>query len=57
MRYPVDFQCIILTRLAGGLRMKGIQYPLSGLRLVGTKIVQAGHCPVVPSSLPLFAAT
>lgn len=56
MRYPVVLQRTILTRLVGGLRMKGIQYPLSGLRLVGTKIVESGHCHVVPSSLPPFSA-
>ncbi|KAJ4375771.1 hypothetical protein N0V83_001048 [Neocucurbitaria cava] len=34
----------------GGLRLKGIQYPISGLRVVGTKILEAGNCSLVRSS-------
>lgn len=40
--------------MTGGVRLKSIQYPLSGLRVVGAKVVEAGSCLAIPSfSAPL----
>ncbi|KAI4961290.1 hypothetical protein J4E86_000317 [Alternaria arbusti] len=40
----------------GGLRLRGIRYPLSGLRVIGNRIVEAGPSVVVAST-PAIVAT
>ena len=46
--YPLLFSRPFTDQCPGGLRLHGIRYPLSGLRVFGNKLVEAGCSFVAP---------